>query len=241
MKINGIDVRKYGARQHHVEIGHQSMKFSNEWNAGSVLPYMGICRAGFKTLAVKLVMKGKTREAIIRNRSELLGLFTKPATIELKGNPHHFYGVLKSHKETEINQRTWHNMELSIDCYEYGDDITESGARSIEVNNPGSAVSPCLVTITPTVSAEEIILTGICINPVTGEDVPVIITDITERCVIRLDGISGLITQTNAAGTRTELKEIDMWELPALNPGVTTVECNNSLMAVDVTVRPVYM
>ena len=240
MKINGIDIRKFGARQHRVTVGHQSFKFSNEWLTGDVLPFMGICTPGFKSVSITLVIKGKTRSAILEKRSELLGLFTGPVTIDLDKNAHHFCGVLKSHKETEVAKQRWHNLDLEFECYEYGDDISEDGTQTtnnvtLDMINPGTAASPCVVEITPGITASEITLTGICRNPVTGADMPVAIPDVTQNKKIVLDGITGLITEDGS------LKMVDMWELPALKPGKTTITCSNRLMAITVTVRPMFV
>lgn len=235
MKIDGIDIRKFGARQHRVDIGHMTTKFSNEWEVGDVLPFMGLNSPGFKQVTITLVMKGKTRGAIINARSELLGLLTKPVVIDLNKNTHHFLGALKTHKETEVSKERWHNLELTFECYEYGDDVSAEGASSFSVVNPGTTTSPCIVEITPGIGSSEITLTGICRNPVTGEDEPVHIPDVTTEKVILLDGISGLITEDGS------LKEVDMWDLPSLKPGTNIIECDDRLMDIKVTVRPIYM
>ena len=235
MTINGVDISTLGARQHRVEFGHQDIRFSNEWGIGATLPFMGVYSAGFKQMMITLVIKGETRSTILAARSAILGMLTKPVILNLDGNSHHFYGVLKNHKETEIIQRRWHNMDLTFDCYEYGENVVASGNTSFSVNNPGTAVSPCIVKIVPGASYTSIELGGICRNPITGEDMPVTIPDVSLGSDIILDGITGLITEASA------LKDVDMWELPSLKPGATTITCNKSLMTITVTVRPIYI
>lgn len=235
MKINNTSINLFGARQHRVEYGHQGAKFSNEWTPGAVLPYMGTCNVDFKQLTVTLVLKGATRTQILNNRSALLAILTEPVIIELDNNPHYFYGVLRSHKETEVVKQRWHTVELSFDCYEYGSNVQVSGNTSIEITNPGNVVSPCIVTISPGISASEITLTGICPDPLKGTDLPVTIPDIVTGKVITIDGITGLITQDGS------LKEMYIWTLPALKPGKTTITCDNRLMTITASVRPIYI
>ena len=235
MKINGRDIREFGARQHRVVIGHQSVKFSNEWLPGDVLPWMGRCTRGFKSVTVTLVVKGRSRSAILKKRSELLGLLMEPVVLDLDKNTHHFCAVLKSHKETEVSMQRWHNMELEFECYEYGDDVTVEGDSSLSVDNPGTAVSSCRVVITPGISSSEITLTGISMDPNTGADMPVKIPDVVKDKVIILDGIDGLITEDGA------LKLVDMWAYPAMKPGTTEVTCDNRLMDIEITVRPMFV
>lgn len=234
MKINNTNINIFGARQHRVEYGHQGVKFSNEWTPGTVLPYMGTCNVDFKQLTVTLVLKGATRTQILNNRSALLAILTEPVIIELDNNPHYFYGVLRSHKETEVVKQRWHTMELSFDCYEYGATVTASGNTSFTITNPGNVPSPCVVTITPGISASKITLTGICVDPLKGTDLPVEIPDVETGKTIIIDGETGLILQNGS------LKEMYIWALPALKPGVTTITCDNRLMTVSVSVKPLY-
>ena len=235
MKINGTDIKIFGAKQHRVEYGHQSASFSNEWVTGSVLPYMGYAKAGFKQVTVTVVMRGSTRAEIIRNRSGLLALLRDPVLLDLDKNAHHFYCVLKSHRATEVNQGHWHNMELTFEGYECGDDVSASGQSEITIENPGNTVSPCTVIITPGITAASVTLTGICVDPIKGTDIPVTVTELEAGEEIRIDGITGLVTQGE------ELKDVDLWILPAVLPGETTVTCDNRMMGIEIFTRPLFM
>ena len=88
--------------------------------------------------------------------------------------------------------------------------------------------------ITPRVGAASITLTGLCRDSFTGEDLPVIIKNLTTGNVVVIDALTGLITEAG------NLKDIDIWALPSLLPGANQVSCSSSSMTVKVIVTPLY-
>lgn len=235
MKINGTDVGLYGARQHRVVIGHNSLKDSSEWIPFAVLPYFAPQQIGFKQITVTVNIKGTSREEIISKRSGLLSQLVRVVEMELDGFDHLFYVVLTNHRETEIVQWRWHQLELTFQGYEHGELESSTGSGSLTVNNPGNIISPCIIEITPAFGAASIELTGICRDSANGDDLPVTIKDLTTGSQVILDGITGLITEGDA------LKEVDAWALPSMLPGENTITCSSNQMNITVKVMPMYM
>ena len=131
-----------------------------------------------------------------------------------------------------------HQLELDFEGYEYGANVTvqttNASSAALTVTNPGNLVSPCCVEITPRAGAQSIVLTGLCRDSFTGEDLPVTISDIVIGKVIKIDALSGLITEAGA------LKDMDIWALPSMKPGTNVVGCNNGSMTIKVTTTPLY-
>ena len=235
MKINGTDIRTFGARQFKVVIGHHDMKNSSEWLPSAVLPYFSPLTMNFKTITVTVNIKCYSRERIIERRSKLLAALLGTVDLELSGFEHKFKVQLTGHRETEVVKDRWHQLELTFNGYEYGDDVVFTGTSSITVKNPGTLPSPCVVEITPTFGSSQIIVGGICRSYVNGDDLPVTIKSLTTGSKVTLNGITGLITEGTA------LKEVDAWALPSMLPGENTVTCDDSHMNISITVTPIYM
>lgn len=236
MRIGNVDVSTYNARQFRVSFDHNSLKNSSEWVAGSALPLLMQNTVGFKSINVTLVVKGTDREDIIKNCSKITGLLMQPVTLTLDGFDHKFRVALRTASRRESTEKIWHLLELAFEGYEFGEDVVVSGSESITVNNPGTApVSPCKVEVIPRISSATAQLTGICRDYYTGADLPVTVNELTTDQTVTLDGMTGLVTEEG------DLKEVDMWGLPALVPGENVITCTNTLMNLRVTVRPIYL
>lgn len=234
MTINDIDISMFEARQQRVSFSHANISNNSEWAAHSAVPYFEKNSAGMKTFTVELIVKGDGRETIIRNRSDIIANLLEDCELSLDGFSNKFHAILKKHDATETSMRRWHLLKLEFEGYEHGEEVPASGSSSILVHNPGNLVSPCQVEITPRVGAASIVMTGICRDSYTGEDLPVTIKDLETNKKVILDGLTGLITQDG------QLKEADMWTLPSVVPGDTLITCNNDWMDISVYVTPLY-
>ena len=239
MTINNVNVSTYNAKQRTVSFyQHNTIQGYSEWLPGSPVPYLSNQYIRMKPFTVTLWVYGANREAISQNVSLILSKLLVPVDLTLDGFTHKFRGTLKSHKETEgsvgsVNR--WHVLELTFEGYEYGSDIVFSGTGSVVVSNPGNIVSPAAVEITTTVSAASVRLTGVCRDLYTGDDIPCVIPDVTAGKTVRMDTLTGKVTQQGYP------KDVDIWTLPSFKPGNTTVACSNSNCSIVIVLRPFYM
>lgn len=234
MKIGSIDIAMFEAKQQRVSIDHATINNNSEWAAGSTTPYFEKNRIGMKPISVELLVKGSGREEIMHHCSDILALLLDEVELTLDGYRNKFRAILKSHSRTETSMRRWHVLKLEFEGYEHGEEVPASGTSSVMIHNPGNLVSPCQVEIVPRVGAASIVLSGICRDSYTGQDLPVTIKDLEAGRKVVLNGLSGLITQDG------ELKEVDMWTLPCVAPGDTLITCNNDWMDMSVYVTPLY-
>lgn len=247
MKINGWDIADAGAQQHNVAPGFRSISNNSEWARGHPEPVLFGNTTGFKTLKITLLIKAnRDRQKILNQCSEILAHLLEPVDLELDGFEHKFYGVLKKHTLEEnplnipfVKYNRASKLTLEFDCYEYGEEEAKvgSGATELTISNPGNALTPAIIEITPQIGAASIVLTGICRNSDTGEDLPVTIANLETGKTIILDGESGLFTQDG------ELKaaDIEIWAAPSLVPGENKITINNSRMDVVVRFHPRFM
>lgn len=85
MKINGIDIRKYDAKQLTADVQPPSFANSYEWLTGAALPTEFETEVQMGHLKLSIYFKGKDRNNIIRAASEFMSNFTKACKMELDG------------------------------------------------------------------------------------------------------------------------------------------------------------
>ena len=243
VKINGTDVSVYKAWQWNVVIGNASVSNDSTWARGSPAPVLFGGTLGFKSLQVTLLVIGESREEIGLNVSNLLAGTLGVVDLELDGFSHRFRGYLakSSHEEKVLNR--WHKLTLEFQVYEYGAVVEQQGtfsgipAVTMAVSNPGNILTPIRLEITPTAGIASLTISGVCMDPDTGEDQPISLKNLTTGNTVVLDGETGLVTEKGALKS----KDTEMWTLPALSPGTTTLTCSTGTLSIRVKLYPRYM
>lgn len=249
MKINGWDIVEVGARvkQWNIVPGFHSISNDSEWIRGSPAPVLLKNKLGFKNLKVTILVRAdRNRQAILGQCSEILAHLLEPVELELDDFEHRFYGVLAKHSLEEnplgipwLKYNRASMLTLEFNCYEYSEEEAKigSGTSEIAINNPGNILTPAIIEVTPQIGAASIVLTGICRNHDTGEDLPVTIKNLETGKTVVLDGENGLFTQDG------ELKagDIEIWDVPTLLPGENKITVNNNRMDIVVRYRPRFM
>lgn len=175
------------------------------------------------------------------DRSNIVAALLEPADITLDGFTRKFRVVLSkdaSFEETvNYRQDRWHKLTLELQGYEYGPELSATGANALSINNPGNIITPATLEITPVIGSASITVSGFCRDPDSKNDYPVTIRNLVAGKKVVIDGESGLVTQdgTLKAG------DTDFWEAPVLFPGVNTITCNNSNMTMTVKFKPRFM
>lgn len=180
----------------------------------------------------------KATPIILDRCSQILSHLLEPTELTLDGFEHKFYGILKKHTHSENVMRRWHTLTLEMECYEFGEEISQAFSKEKEftVENSGNILTPAVIEITPQVGAASITLTGICRDANTGEDLPVAISELETGKTVTLDGETGLITQDGELKT-----DIEIWGLPTLLPGENKITVDNEWMDIAVRFRPRFM
>lgn len=238
MTINDWDISEANAKQWNVTPGNHSVSNDSDWVRGSPVPVVLRNEIGFKQISVTMLVYGGSREEILANRSEILSHLLEPAELVLDDFSHKFYGIMTKHNGEEVVRNRWGKLTIEFSCYEYADrdPSTFSGSTTILLENAGNIVTPVRVEITPQIGAASIELSGICLDPYTGKDLPVTIKDLVTGETVVLDGETGLFTQN---GELTG--NIEIWQPPSLLPGENRITVDNSRMDLKFIFRPRFM
>lgn len=239
MLIGTWDISKANAKQRSIKIGNCTIKNSSEWPRGHPAPIVGQNDISFKPLTVTMWVYGNNREDIINNRSIILSHLLEPVELTLDGFKHKFYGILTKATPEEAAMDRWHKLTLELNCFEYEehDSATFGGTTTILLSNKGNIFTPVVIEITPQIGAASIVLSGICRDYDTGEDLPVTIKNLETGKKVIIDGETGLITRDG----KLMAEDIDIWGLPTLLPGENKITINNSRMDITVRFRPRFM
>ena len=103
MKINGIDIRKYDAKQLTADVQPPSFSNSYEWLTGAALPTEFETEVQMGHLKLSIYFKGKNRNNIIRAASEFMMNFTKACKLELDGYKGMYIGFITSNDYEKKN------------------------------------------------------------------------------------------------------------------------------------------
>lgn len=239
MTINGIDVSTYHAYQHTVDFSYSKINNDSEWIRSAALPHFGSSYMDFKKFSVTLMVKGSSRDAIHADVSRILGLLHQPAVLVLDNFSHTFKVVLADFNVQERSMRRFHKLTLTFSGYEYGDEVRvapASAGKTFTATNPGTAfLSPVKMEFTPSAAIAALTITGLCINPVTLADEPVVITSLAASKQVVLDGANGLFT---VAGS--PIQGITIKSPPAVRAGSVTIKSSANIKP-TITILPLYM
>lgn len=246
MTINGWDISEAEAVQWNVTPGFHSISNDSEWVRGSPMPVLLGNTTGFKPIKVTLLVKAdRDRQAILDRCSRILSHLLEPAELVLDDFTHKFCGVLAKHTLTEnpldvpfVKFNRAAELVLEFSCYEYADLVTQTftGQTQISVVNPGNIITPVRVELTPRTGMASAVLTGLCRDAATREDLPVTAGELVTGKTVVLDGETGLFTQDGEIK-----KELEIRGLPALLPGTNTITINNSWTDITLEYRPRFM
>lgn len=240
MKVNGIDIARYGAKQYRVDFGQSELKNDTEWIERATLPMLSGSYNLFKELTIKLLVYGTGRENIRNKISKIISHLLEPAELELDGYARQFTGILT---KTDVDEgsdavrKRFQVLKLQFDAYEHGRQIVaekDQWESSVQVKNPGNIRSPAVIEITPKTDLAALVVSGICTDGF-GQDIPVTINSLKNGKTIMIDGITGIIEEDGA------VKDIDIWTLPAARPGSNEITLSQWNVGLRITILPLYI
>lgn len=240
MKINGIDIARYGAKQYRVDFGQSELKNDTEWIERAALPIFSANYNLFKELTVKLIVYGTGRENIRNKISEIISHLLEQAELELDGYARQFTGILTKtdvDEGSDAARKRFQILKLQFDAYEHGRQVVvekDQWEGSVQVKNPGNIRSPAVIRITPKTDLAALTVSGICADGF-GQDVPITINNLKNGKMIMIDGITGIIEEDGAA------KDIDIWTLPAVQPGSNEITLSQWNVGLRITILPLYI
>lgn len=210
MKIDGIDIRKFNAKQLTVDIQPPKIAVENEWIDGAPVPleFETFIKAG--TLKLSILFRGDSRSQIVHNVSNFMALLTHGVVMQLDGYKGYYTGKLTDDSLSKTIVKTRYTVNLTFAGYMIDDEIknTYIDKDTAQFDVLGTRDAPCIVEITPTVDMSEYRIDGF------GDD-PIIIKNLEAGKKIIIDGAAGTATQDGV----NKFADVDLWDFPKLTHG----------------------
>lgn len=225
LKINGWDISECNARLWSITIGHCSIENQSEWISRSISPVLLDNLTEFKSVKIKILVKGNDRNEILQNRSLLISKFLEPVRIETPWFSHLFCGTMSKHSEKEDSKNRFHTVEIEMEAYEFSKEqvTTFENAKSMTVTNPGNLRTPVILEIVPIQGIGNLTISGLTQDPIE-------ILQTTQGKKIVINAMTAEITEDG----EDKAQDVQIWELPYLLPGENTLTLN---YAADITIR----
>lgn len=232
MRVNGIDARRYNAKQLTVDIQPPKMAASYEWMPGAVQPTEFRTDVAMGHLKLCMYFRGSDRGSIVRSMSEFMSNFTKSCELELDGYKGKYRGFLKADdfKKTLVKER--YKLNLEFDGYfcdgevvaEF-DGVTEGSFLIL-----GSRNAPCIVEVYAKSRLSDYSIKGLG-----DDDIKIQFLDEGETAII--DGIKGKVTISGA----NAFERVDIWEFPSMRPGEMRLSFSSDKAKVSIRYQPMWI
>lgn len=232
MKVNGIDVRKYNAKQLTVEIQPPAAAVNYEWMTGALQPTEFETDVTMGHLKMCVYFRGRDRNSIIRTMSEFMANFTTACDLEFDGYKGKYRGFLTADdfEKTITNKR--YKINLEFDGYFYDDEIAVifDGATSGCFYMVGSRKTPCIVEV-----YAKSALTNYAIKGMGDDDITV--QSLASGETVIIDGIKGIVTISGA----NAFDKVSLWEFPSIKTGGTALTFSNNRARVKIRYHPMWI
>ena len=232
MKINGIDIRKYDAKQLTADVQPPSFSNSYEWLTGAALPTEFETEIQMGHLKLSIYFKGKDRNNIIRAASEFMVNFTKACKLELDGYKGTYIGFITSNDYEKKNVKERYIVNLEFDGFFADDDIsiTFDGKTSASFYKVGTRDAPCVIEVYAKSTLTNYKITGL------GDD-DIIVESLAAGKTVVIDAKSGLVTIDG----ENAFDKVDLWAFPVLKDGETALTFSNEKARVTIRYTPMWI
>lgn len=232
MRINEVDIRRYGAKQLTVEVQPPKMAAGYELFPKALLPVEYETDVPMGTMNVTIYFRERNRAALQRTMSSFMEQFGASCTIdEIKGYKGKFKAFLTDGKYTKTLKLEKKILELSFDGYFFDEekeaifDAKTSGKLYAE----GSRKTPCVIEITAKSSLAGYVLT------INGDTYKV--ETLAAGKTVTIDGITGKVTLDG----ENAFSIVDMWQFPRLLTGENTLTFSTNKAKVKIRYVPMWL
>ena len=232
MKINGIDIKKYDAKQLTADVQPPSFSNSYEWLTSAALPTEFETEVQMGHLKLSIYFKGKDRKNFIRSDSEFMSNFTNSCKMELDGYKGTYIGFITTNDYEKKNVKQRYIVNLEFDGFFVDDDlsITFDGKTSASFYKVGTRDAPCVVEVYAKSTLTNYTITGL------GED-DIIIESLAAGKTVVIDAKTGLVTIDGA----NAFDKVNMWTFPVLKTGETALTFSNTKARVTIRYTPMWI
>lgn len=232
MKVNGIDISKYDAKQLTADVQPPSISANYEWVTGAVLPMELESEVQMGHVKLSVYLKGKDRDGIIRSASELMANFTKASDLEIDGYTGKYRGFMTANDYAKTIAKDRHILNIEFDGFFYDEEqeIVFDGTDSAIFSKVGTRDTPCVVEIYAKSDLTNYIVRGF------GDD-EIVVASLAAGKTVIIDGINGLVTMDG----ENAFASVSLWEFPKLTSGEISLTFSQTQATVTIRYMPMWI
>lgn len=231
MKINNIDIKKFGAKVEKKYISTSSIEVIPEWNKNSKVPYLLDNAVTFKTIKIELLFKASNRDIILKNISDFMTNVIE-CDIKFRNLSNNYHCYFQSEDQRESGFDDWLFVDLEFIGYEYSDEleINCSNISQKQITALGNKATPVILEIIPAIDTIDLIINGL------AED-PIKIKNLKANKKIIFDSYKGTVLEE----TTNKFDDTDFWEFPFLIHGINNISFSKSNMQIKIKYKPMWL
>ena len=231
MQINGIDISEYKAKLLEREIGIAETYNNNTWNERRIIPYkQNEFFYSYKKIKIKFDIITSSTTELEECKSKLTKALEN-ATVKFSDIDMNYTGYYVGTPSVSYITKNNDTLEFTFYAYAWKDEKTININKVLNgiVKIEGTANTPCIISVTPLQTRINAIIK---INNRT-----INIQGITANKTIILDGVNGTFTESGV----NKFSDIDLWEMPYLDPGENTISIDNNTYNISVKYKNIYI
>lgn len=203
MKVNGIDIRKFNAKQLTVDLHPPNIAVKSEWVEGAAIPHEFQTQVQYGTLKLTILFRGSSRSEIIRSVSEFLSLMVKRSELQLDGYKGIYVGDMTSDGIEKTRIPTRYILTLQFNGYMTDTEVVNiyRGVPGAKFTTLGTREAPCIIEVMPLASMQRYVISGF------GED-DIILSNLTKGEAVTIDGKKGTVRNVAKGILNSLLKRV---------------------------------
>lgn len=231
MKVNGVDIRKYNAKQLTVDVQPPSITNNYEWMTGATFPTEFETDIQMGHLRMAIYFRGKDRNSILRLVSEFMMNFSKACEMELDGYKGKYVGFMTSSDYEKKKVKERYIVNLEFDGYFKDDELSINfdGQEQASFYKVGTRDAPCTLEIYAKENLSNYTIKGI------GDVIT--IESLKKGETIIIDSKTGIVTLNG----ENAFDKVDMWEFPVIRAGGTNLSFSSANASVTVKYTPMWI
>lgn len=231
MKVNGIDARKYNAKQLTAEVLPPSLAVDYEIVTGAALPTEFKTDMQLGKLKLCMYFRGKDRNSLIRNMSSFLENFTKASVIEVDGYKGKFKAYTTSSDYSKMKIKNRYQLNIVLDGYFFDDEleIECDGIKSKTIDRVGTRATPATIEIYAKKALNNYKIIGFADE--------IVIEQLAAGQTIIINGEEGRVTSNGL----NAFASVDLWEFPIITNKKTTLTFSSTDAVVLIRYKPMWI
>lgn len=231
MKVNGIDIRKYNAKQLTAEVLPPSISVDYEIITGAALPAEFDTDMPLGTLKLCLYFRGKDRNNIIRNMSDFLENFGQSSILQVDGYKGYYKAFVSGTDYTKLKVKDRYKLDLELKGYFYDTEKTllYDGVKECQFERMGSRKCPAVIEITAKNQLNNYTITGLT-------DI-ITVENLQAGKTLVIDGENGTATIDGI----NAFDMVSLWQFPALESKDIKLTFSSCDAAVKIRYKPMWL